>query len=68
MIVRGMVRPSILAGVERIVKDCKVWLSQRSGVFSALAGETVTNGEAVQAHAVAVVLLVVVGIGGAAWA
>ena len=60
-----MVRPSVLSSVERIVKNLKVWLGAKSEWFSAIAGECVTNGEVMKAHAVAVVLLVLAGIGGA---
>ena len=65
MIVRGMVRPSVLSSVERIVKNLRVYLCGESAVFSALSGERVTRGEVMKAHAVAVVLLVLAGIGGA---
>ena len=43
----------------------KMWLGAKSEWFSAIAGECVTNGEVMKAHAVAVVLLVLAGIGGA---
>ena len=43
----------------------RMWLGAKSEWFSAIAGECVTNGEVVKAHAVAVVLLVLAGIGGA---
>ena len=65
MIVRGMVRPSVLSSVERIVKNLKVWLGAKSEWFSAIAGECVTNGEVMKAHAVAVGVLAVIGLGGA---
>ena len=65
MIVRGMVRPSVLSSVERIVKSLRVYLCGESAVFSAIAGECVTNGEVMKAHAVVVLLLVLIGIGGA---
>lgn len=43
----------------------RMWLGAKSEWFSAVAGECVTNGEVLKAHAVAVVLLVLAGIGGA---
>ena len=60
-----MVRPSVLSSVERIVKNLRVYLCGESAVFSAIAGECVTNGEVVKAHAVAVGVLAVIGLGGA---
>lgn len=43
----------------------RMWLGAKSEWFSAIAGECVTNGEVMKAHAVAVGVLTVIGLGGA---
>lgn len=43
----------------------RMWLGAKSEWFSAVAGECVTNGEVVKAHAVTVGVLAVIGLGGA---
>lgn len=65
MIVRGMVRPSVLSSVERIVKNLRVYLCGESAVFSALSGERVTRGEVLKAHLALAAVLTLIGIGGA---
>ena len=60
-----VVQPSVLSSVESTVKNCKAWWSAKSEWFSAIAGECVKNGEVVKAHAVAVGVLAVIGLGGA---
>lgn len=60
-----VVQPSMLSSVGSIVKNLKVWLGAKSEWFSAIAGECVTNSEVVKAHAVAVGVLAVIGLGGA---
>ena len=43
----------------------RMWLGAKSEWFSAIAGECVTKGEVMKAHAVAVGVLAVIGLGGA---
>ena len=59
-----MVTMTINRAAQRVLA-LQEWWGAKSEWFSAIAGECVTNGEVVKAHAVAVVLLVLAGIGGA---
>lgn len=62
-----VVRPSILSGAERIVKNLKSWWHGRSETFTALCGsegDVFTHGEVVKAHLVCVVLLLIAMGGG----
>lgn len=49
--------------VEQLKRTASELLSRQNAFFSHLCGESVTNGEAVKAHAVAVVVLTLIGIG-----
>lgn len=69
----GQVQPSVLSRIERTVKNRKdelgriaeSWLSSNNKWFSTITGEEVTNLEVMGAHAVALLLMALVGIGGA---
>ena len=69
MIVRGMVRPSVLSSVGSIVKNFKAWWNARSKSFTALCateeGEVFTHGDVVKAHLALAAVLTLIGIGGA---
>lgn len=64
-----VVQPSMLSSVGSIVKNCKAWWNARSESFTALCatdeGEVFTHGSVVKAHAVAVGVLAMIGLGGA---
>jgi len=54
-------RPSVLSRIERTVKNYKQWSSTECNAF----GESFTYGEVLRAHAAALFLLALIGIGGA---
>lgn len=49
--------------VEQLKRTASEFFSQQNAFFSHLCGESVTNGEVVKAHAVAIVVLTLIGIG-----
>lgn len=59
----------MLSRVERTVKNCRVWWNARSESFTALCatdeGEVFTHGDVVKAHLYVVLVLILIGIGGA---
>lgn len=65
----GQVRPVVLSNLETTAKNWKAsvasWLQGKSETFSSLCGEDFTRREVLLAHAVAVGLQAIAGIGGA---
>ena len=65
----GQVQPSVLSRVESAVENLKVWWSTTSKSFTALCatdeGEVFTHGDVVKANLYVVLILILIGIGGA---
>jgi len=65
----GQVQPSVLSRVESTVENLKVWWSTTSKSFTALCatdeGEVFTHGDVVKANLYVVLVLILIGIGGA---
>lgn len=65
----GQVQPSVLSRLESTVENLKVWWSATSKSFTVLCatdeGEVFTHGDVVKANLYVVLVLILIGIGGA---
>lgn len=61
-----MVTTTINRAAQRVLA-LQEWWSAESKSFSRLCGETVFNSDVVKAHSLALVVITLIGIGGALW-